>query len=152
MNIVLIGCGTIGRTIVEELTKEGHTLTIIDEDKNKVSKMIEKYDVSGVTGNGASLDILQAAGVKDADLLIATTTSDEINILACLVGEKIGAKHTIARVRRPGYYKQCAILRNELGIDMIVNPEHETAIEIANMINFPSVSKIERFANEVDHY
>ena len=74
MNIVLIGCGTIGRTILEELTKEGHTLTIIDEDKNKVSKMIEKYDVSGVTGNGASLDILQAAGVKDADLLICEST------------------------------------------------------------------------------
>lgn len=147
MNIVLIGCGTIGRTILEELSKEGHTITIIDEDKEKVTKLIEKFDVSGVAGNGASLDILQAAGAKEADLLIATTTSDEINILACLVGEKIGAKRTIARVRRPGYYKQGAILKDELGIDMIVNPEHETAIEIANMINFPSVSKIERFAN-----
>ena len=147
MNIVLIGCGTIGRTILDELSKEGHTITIIDEDKEKIAKLIEKYDVSGVAGNGASLDILQAAGVKNADLVIATTTSDEVNILACLVAEKIGAKHTISRVRSPDYYKQGTILRDELGVDMIVNPEHETAIEIANMINLPSVSKIERFAN-----
>ncbi|MBR3890907.1 MAG: Trk system potassium transporter TrkA [Bacilli bacterium] len=147
MNIVLIGCGTIGRTILEELSKEGHAITIIDEDKEKVTRLIEKFDVSGVAGNGASLDILQEANVKNADLLIATTTSDEINILACLVAEKIGAKHTIARVRSPEYYKQGAILRDELGLDLIVNPEHETAIEIANMINLPSASKIERFAN-----
>ncbi len=146
MRIILIGCGSIGRTILEELVKEKHTITIIDEDKEKLAKLIEKFDVSGVAGNGASLDILQEANVKNADLVIATTTSDEINILACLVAEKIGAKHTIARVRSPYYYKQRAILKDELGIDMIVNPEHETAIEIANMINLPSVSKIERFA------
>lgn len=147
MNIVLIGCGTIGRTILEELNKEGHTITIIDEDKEKVAKLIEKFDVSGVAGNGASLEILQAAGAKNADLLVATTTSDEINILSCLVGEKMGAKHTIARVRKPEYYKQGTIFRDELGIDLIVNPEHEIALEIASMINLPSASKIERFAS-----
>lgn len=146
MKIILIGCGTIGRTILEQLTKEGHTITIIDEDKEKVEKLIEKYDVFGVVGNGASLDIQEEAGVKNSDLVIAITSSDEINILASLVANKIGIENTIARVRNPQYYRQSAIFKEELGLSMIVNPELETANEIANMINLPSIAKIERFA------
>lgn len=146
MKIILIGCGTIGRTILEQLSKEGHTITIIDEDKEKVEKLIEKYDVFGVVGNGASLDIQEEAGVKDADLVIAITSSDEINILSCLVAKKIGTGNTIARVRNPQYYRQSAVLKEELGLSMIVNPELETSTEIANMINLPSIAKIERFA------
>lgn len=146
MKIVLMGCGTIGRTILNELSKDGHTIVIIDEDKEKVSKLIEKYDVFGVVGNSASLEIQEEAGVKEADLVIAITSSDEINILSCLLAQKIGVKNTIARVRNPEYYKQNSILKEELGLSMIVNPELETSTEILNMINLPSTSKIERFA------
>ena len=87
MKIVLIGCGTMGRTVLDELSKENHTITIIDEDKEKIEKLIEKYDINGVVGNGASLEILKEAGVKEADLLIAITSSDEINMLKILLQE-----------------------------------------------------------------
>lgn len=146
MKIVLIGCGTMGRTILEQLSKDEHIITIIDEDKEKIEKIIEKYDISGVVGNGASLEIQQEAGVEDADLVVTITSSDEINILASFVAKKTGAKNTIARVRNPEYYKQSSILKDELGLSMIVNPELETANEIHNMINLPSTNKIERFA------
>lgn len=146
MKIILIGCGTIGRTVLDELSKEGHTITIIDEDRLKVEKLIGKYDVMGIVGNGASLEIQEEAGVKNADLVISITSSDEINILACLVANKIGAESTIARVRNPEYYRQNTILKEELGLSMIVNPELETSTEILNMINLPSIAKIERFA------
>ena len=145
MKIVLNGCGTMGRTVLDELAKEEHTITIIDEDKEKIEKLIEKYDINGVVGNGASLEILKEAGVKDADLFIAITSSDEINMLASLVAKKLGAKDTIARVRNPEYYKQSSILKDELGLSMIVNPELETANEILNMINLPSIDKVDRF-------
>ena len=147
MRMVLIGCGTIGRTILDQLSKEGHTITIIDEDKDKIESLIERYDVFGVIGNGASLDIQEEANVKDADIVMAITSSDEVNILACLVANKIGVEHTIARVRNPEYYKQSAIFKEKLGLSMIVNPEYETANEIYNMINLPSATQIEKFAN-----
>lgn len=146
MKIVLIGCGTVGRTILECLSIDDHIVTIIDEDKEKIERLIEKHDIDGVVGNGASMDILEESGIKSADLVIATTSSDEINVLACLVAKKMGAANTIARVRNPEYYKQSAILKEELGLSMIVNPEHETSTEILNMLNLPSIAKVERFA------
>lgn len=146
MKTVLIGCGTIGRTILEQLAKEEHSIVIIDENKEKVENLIEKYDIAGVVGNGACLDIQEEANVKDADLVIAVTSHDEINIMACLVAKKIGAKHTIARVRNPEYARQSAIFKDEFGLSMIVNPELETSNEILNMINLPSTAKVERFA------
>lgn len=146
MRIIIIGCGTIGRTVIEHLSKEGHTITIIDSDKERVEKLIERFDVMGVVGNGASLDIQQEAGAKNADLVITVTSSDEVNILACLVAKTIGAKNTIARVRNPEYRNQSITMKDELGLSMIVNPEEETAVEILSMINLPSISKIERFA------
>ena len=146
MEIVIIGLGRIGRTILRSLSGEGHDITIIDEDKAKVEQLIEKHDVSGVIGNGASMDIQKEANVKHADLVIALTRSDELNILACLVAKKIGAKNTVARVRNPGYRRQIEVMKDELGIAMVVNPERETANEIFNLINLPSVAQIERFA------
>ena len=147
MRIVIIGLGTIGKTILKSLSGEDHTITIIDEDKEKVESLIEKYDVSGVVGNGACMDIQKEAGVDDADLVIVLTRSDELNILACMVAKKVGAKNTIARVRNPDYRKQIAQMKEDLGIAMIVNPERETANEIFNIINLPSVAQIEHFAN-----
>ena len=146
MKIVIIGLGTIGKTILKNLSDEDHTVTIIDEDKDKIESLIEKYDVFGVVGNGACMDIQNEANVKDADLVIVLTKSDELNILACLVAKKVGAKNTIARVRNPDYRKQIALLKEDLGISMIVNPERETANEIFNLINLPSVAQIEYFA------
>lgn len=146
MKIVIIGLGTIGKTILKSLSGEGHTITIIDEDKNGIESLIEKYDVLGVVGNGASMDIQNEANVKDADLVIALTRSDELNILACLVAKKVGAQNTIARVRNPDYRKQIAEMKDDLGISMVVNPERETANEIFNIINLPSVAQIEHFA------
>lgn len=146
MKIVIIGLGTIGRTVLKSLSGEGHTVTIIDEDKRKIESLIEKYDVFGVVGNGAGMDIQEEAKVRDADLVIILTRSDELNILACLVAKKLGAKNTVARVRNPDYRKQIAEMKDDLGISMIVNPERETAGEIFNLISLPSVAQIEHFA------
>lgn len=146
MKIVIIGLGTIGKTILKNLSGEEHTVTIIDEDKNRIENLIEKYDVMGVVGNGASMDIQNEAGVEDAELVIALTRSDELNILACLVAKKLGAKNTIARVRNPDYRKQIVDMKDDLGISMVVNPERETADEIFNIVNLPSVAQIEHFA------
>ncbi len=146
MRITIIGLGTIGKTILKSLSGEGHAITIIDDDKRTIEELIERYDVLGVVGNGASMDIQKEAGVKESDLVIVLTQSDELNILACLVAKKIGAKNTIARVRNPDYRKQISVMKDDLGIAMVVNPEQETANEIFNIINLPSVNQIEHFA------
>ena len=146
MKITIIGLGTIGKTILKNLSRKGHNITIIDEDKDKIESLIEKYDVSGIVGNGACVDIQKEAGVNDADLAIVLTNSDELNVFACLVAKKIGVKNTIARVRNPDYRKQIMDMKDELGISMIVNPEQDTATEIFNLINLPSIAQVERFA------
>ena len=135
MKIVIIGLGTIGSTILHTLSGEGNTITIIDEDKDKIEKLIEKYDVQGVVGNGASLDIQREAGVADADMTIVLTGSDELNVFACLVAKKLGVRNTVARVRNPEYRRQILEMKDELGIAMIVNPEQDTASEIYQLIN-----------------
>lgn len=146
MKIVIIGLGTIGETILKNLSGEGHTITIIDEDKLTIENLIEKYDVYGIVGNGACIDIQKEAGMQDADLAIVLTNSDELNVFACLVAKKVGVKNTIARVRNPDYRKQIIEMKEALGIAMIVNPEMEMANEIFNIINLPSVAQIEHFA------
>ena len=146
MKITIIGLGTIGRTILRNLSGEGHTITIIDEDKAKIEALIEKYDVFGVVGNGACMDIQMEANVEDSDLAIVLTDSDELNVFACLVAKKLGVKNTIARVRNPDYRKQIMDMKDDLGIAMVVNPEREMADEIFNIISLPSVLSIEHFA------
>ena len=146
MKIVIIGLGTIGKTILKVLSGENHAVTIIDEKKDKIEELIEKYDVSGVVGNGACMDIQTEANVKEADLVIALTDSDELNIFACMVARKVGAKNTIARVRHPDYSRQIAEMREDLGISMLVNPEKDTANEIFNLISLPSIVQVEHFA------
>lgn len=112
-----------------------------------MEELIEKYDVMGVIGNGASLDIQKEAGVKEADLVIALTRNDELNIFACLVAKFLGCTNTVARVRNPDYRRQIGVMKKDLGISMIVNPEKETAREILNLINLPSAARVEYFAN-----
>lgn len=147
MNIVIIGLGTIGKNILKSLSAENHTITIIDECRTKVEELVEKYDVMGVIGNGACLDIQKEAHVNEANLVIALTRNDELNIFACLVAKRLGGKNTAARVRNPDYRRQIMEMKEELGISMIVNPEWETAKEIFNLINLPSAARVEHFAN-----
>lgn len=146
MKIVIIGLGTIGETVLKSIDRDIHTITVIDRHKEKIESVIERYDVFGVVGNGACRDIQEEAGVSDADLVIVLTKSDELNILACLVAKNIGAQNTIARVRNPEYRSQILDMKDYLGISMIVNPEMDTAREIFNLINLPSIAQIERFA------
>ena len=146
MKIVIIGLGTIGKTVLGILAKDGHTVTIIDENRDKVDELISRYDVFGVVGNGACRDIQKEAGIKDADLILALTNSDELNVFACLVAKKSGVKNTVARVRNPAYRKQIMDMKDELGISMIVNPELDTSHEIFNLINLPSIAQVEHFA------
>ena len=146
MKIVIIGLGTIGYNILKSIDRVSHTITVIDQDKEKIESVIEHYDVFGVVGNGACREIQQEAEVGSADLVIVLTKSDELNILACLVAKNIGAKNTIARVRNPEYRSQIMDMKESLGISMIVNPEMDTAREIFNLISLPSIAQIERFA------
>ncbi len=146
MKIVVIGNGSVGDTLVGAICSEGHNVTVIDEDAATVNAVVNKYDVFGVTGNGASIDIQKDAGVPDSDIVIAVSPGDELNLLCCMVAKQLGAKHTIARVRDPRYLKQMSFMSKNLGIDMIVNPEHEAAREAARLIRFPAAMKLEKLA------
>ncbi|MBQ4629064.1 MAG: Trk system potassium transporter TrkA [Clostridia bacterium] len=146
MNIVIMGQGKIGRTLTKVLSKEDHEITVIDINPKTVENMANSYDVMGVVGNGASYNVQLEAGVQKADLIVATTPSDEVNILCCLLAKKIGAKHTIARVRNPEYSNQLYFLKKDLGLSLIVNPELDAASEMFKIISFPSALKLDIFA------
>ena len=133
MRIVIIGLGKIGISILERISKEGHDLCIIDNDANVVNNLVDTYDVLGVSGNGANYDIQMKANVDKADLVVTCTSTDEVNLLACLVAKKIGARHTIARIRNHDYYNQLNMMKEELGLSMIINPEQEAANEIVRI-------------------
>lgn len=146
MNIVIVGDGKVGAALAENLSQEQHNVVVIDRDPKIIEQMVNSYDVMGICGNGASYDIQREAGVNNARLFIAATSSDELNILSCLVAKKIGAAHTIARVRNPEYLKQLPFFKDELGLSMVVNPEYDAANEIAKVLRFPSAINIETFS------
>ena len=146
MKVVVIGNGKVGRSIVEHICEEGHEVVVIDNDSEVIEDVIDEFDVMGVVGNGGSYDVLKEAGVGKADLVVATTASDETNILACLVSQKIGAEATVARVRSYEYSNQLKIIRDGLGITMPINPESETANEITKILNFPEAIRVDSFA------
>jgi len=146
MKIVVIGNGALGDALIDCICNEGHSVTVIDEDSNEVTAVVNKYDVLGVCGNGASVDIQKNADVENADVVISVTNGDELNLLCCMIAKNLGAKHTIARVRDPRYLNQKAFMCNSLGIDMIVNPEFEAAREASRIIRFPVALKLEKFA------
>ncbi len=146
MHIIIIGLGKLGVTMTKQLVSEGHSITVVDTNNDKVSSLVDTYDVMGVWGNGATCETLETAGASKAKLIIAATASDEMNILCCLIAKKMGTENTIARVRNPDYAAQMQFLRNELGISMIVNPEFETANEISRIIRFPSAANLDSFA------
>ena len=147
MKVIVVGDGKVGRTIVGHICNEGHEVIVIDTDQNTIEEIVSQYDVMGLCGNGASYDILKEAQADKADLLIAVTSTDETNILACLIAQKLGAKSTIARVRNVEYSNQTNIFRKDLGIAMTINPEKESANEIMKIVNFPEAIKIDSFAS-----
>lgn len=146
MKIVVIGDGKVGRAIVEQVVKEGHTVIVIDKRPEIINDLVNTYDVMGIVGNGASYITQKNAGVGTANLVVSATSSDETNILSCLVAKKLGAKATIARVRDYDYSKQINLIQNDLGINMVINPELESATEIMNIINFPQAIRVDSFA------
>lgn len=146
MEIFVIGTGKIGQSIIRSATKEGHNITLIDSDHKVINQLIDSFDVMGIVGNGASLEIQKEAGVQNADLVIAVTSSDEVNLLACFLAHKLGVSDTIARVRNPQYLKQLQFMKDDLGLSMSINPEQEAAKTIFRNLALPGALNVETFA------
>jgi len=147
MKIIIVGCGKVGLALAEQLTSEKHDVVVVDLNYNKLRAVTDSIDVMCIEGNGIDSDLLMEAGIKNADLLIATTESDEKNVLCCLVAKKAGNCQTIARVRNPEYIKEIRHIRDELNMAMVLNPDNAAALEIARLIRYPSsVEKCDTFA------
>lgn len=146
MNIIIVGCGKVGQTLAEQLNEEGNNITVVDLSARSVEEVSARCDVMGIVGNGATHTVQEEAGIADADLLIAVTGSDELNLLCCLIAKRAGNCRTIARVKNPIYSAEAAYFKDELGLAMVINPEYATAEEISRVLRFPSAMKIETFA------
>ena len=146
LNIIIVGCGQIGKNLAEQLNEQGNNITVIDFDPATVKELSTKLDIMGVVGNGATHAVQEEAGIENADLLIAVTGSDELNLLCCLIAKRAGNCRTVARVKNPDYSKESDYLKNELGLAMVINPEYAAALEIARILRFPSALKIDTFA------
>ncbi len=146
MNVIIVGGGKVGVSIARQLSEEGHDVTVIDQSEEQVDKISTSLDVICCHGNGATFPALKAAGVESCDLLVAVTGSDELNMFCCMCANKLGAKHTIARIRNPEYSDQLYEMKQDLGLSMFANPERAVAMEIARVLRFPSASRVELFA------
>ena len=146
LNIIIVGGGNVGATITEQLSREGHHITVIDRDPAIVKHISATYDVLGIVGNGSSYKVQIEAGIETADLLIAVTASDELNLLCCTMAKKVGNCASIARVRTPDYSDELGYIRQKLGLSMIINPELEAAREIARLLRLPGALSINSFA------
>ena len=146
MNIIIIGCGKVGTSLAEQLSSEGHDITVIDSRSDVVQRMTNQLDIWGLSGNGASYSVQTEAGLEKADLMIAVTNADEVNLLCCLVAKKAGNCQTIARVRNPIYHREIRYIKEELGLSMVINPELAAAMEIARLLRFPTAIDIDTFA------
>lgn len=146
MRVVVIGGGKVGNKIIEQLSKESHDVTVIEKNPEVIQKINNYLDIACINGNAINYDIQKEAGVDAADIVIGCTSSDEINMFSCLLAKKLGAKHTIARVRNPEYYNQLNYIKDDLGLSMVINPEYVAANEISRILRFPSALKVETFA------
>ena len=146
MNIVLVGVGRMGGEIAIRLADEGHDITVVDNDAERLEQIANTVDAMTLLGNGADYSVLSEAGVADADLLIAVTNEDAVNMLCCLSGKKLGVKNTVARVRTMEYFQQMVFLKDELGLSLVLNPEQAAAAEISRILRFPSAAKVDSFA------
>ena len=147
LKIIIVGCGKVGQTLVDKLTKEGHDITLIDNNPQMIQELTNLYDVMGIVGNGASYSVQMEAGIEDADLIIAVTDSDELNLLCCTVAKRVGNCSAIARVRTPDYSNDSGYLRDQLGLAMIINPELEAAREAARILYLPTALEVSTFAH-----
>ena len=147
LRIIIVGCGKVGRTLTEQLSKEGHDITIIDTNAVRVQETTNLHDVMGIIGNGASYSVQMEAGIEDTDLIIAVTNSDELNLLCCTIATQVGNCAAIARVRNPDYSKEVSYLREKLGHAQIINPELEADKETARMLYLPTALEINTFAH-----
>ncbi len=146
MKIIIIGGGKVGINLARLLSHEEHDITVIDTDRKVIEALVNDYDVIGFCGNGAAFVSQEEARVDKCDAFIAVTGSDELNIMSCMVASRLGAKRTVARVRNTDYSGQLLFMQNKLGVDLLINPEFETALELSRVIEFPAASKIETFA------
>ena len=147
LSIVIVGCGKVGHTLTEQLVQEGHDITIVDTNDRVINDTTEVFDVMGICGNGASLNVLEEAGIEKADMIIAVTGSDELNLLCCTIAKKVGGEiSAIARVRNPDYAEELVYLRQQLGLSMIINPELEAAKQIARVLSRPKALTVSAFA------
>ena len=145
MKIVIAGAGVVGESLCSELSEVGNDVILIEKEEKVLNKIMENYDITGMVGNGASYETLLEAGADSADIFIAATESDELNIISSIIAKKIGAKFTIARVRNPEYSSNMQFVREGLGISLMINPEQETAKSIANKLMFPVALSVENF-------
>ena len=147
MNIIIVGCGKVGSALVERLAGEGHNITLIDKDAAKIQAVTNMYDVMGLVGNGGSYGVQVEAGIDTADLFIAVTDSDELNLLCCTVAKREGKCVTIARVHTPEYSKEAGFLKEKLGLEMIINPEYEAAKVMSRTLSLPMAEEVSSFAH-----
>ena len=145
LKVIIVGNGKVGFSLAEQLVKERYDVTIVDMREESLRKASDALDIMSVKGNGVSIETLGEAGAGEADLLVAATNSDEVNMVCCLTAKHLGAKYTIARIRNPEYSMGFEDLKKDLGIDMIINPENATAIEISRLLRFPPAANIETF-------
>lgn len=146
MKIIIIGNGKVGYTLARQLSVEDHDLVLIDKSADALRNADGVLDVLCMEGSGASIQVLREAGVRDADLVVAVTGSDELNIVCCLIAKKLGARHTVARIRSPEYFKEANLLKREIGVNMIINPEYAAAQEISRLLRVPTAFSVETFA------
>lgn len=147
MKIIIIGAGKVGYTLAENLVAEKNDVTLIDKSIYAIEKIEDNLDAMWIKGNGVSANVLLEAGVENADLLIAVTGSDEINMVCCLTGKKLGVLQTVARIRNPEYADELSLIKDQLGVDFVINPEFAAAEEIARTLGFSSAINVERFAS-----
>lgn len=146
MNIIVIGAGRMGQSLAGRLIEEGHSVTVVDWAHDKIEHISTSYDVMALQGNGADYEVLTEAGAEDADLLLAVTSDDAVNMLCCLTARKLGVGNTVARVRTMEYFRQLVFFKEELGLSLVFNPEHDAAAEISRILRIPSAAKVESFA------
>ena len=146
MKIIIVGCGKVGYAIAQQLTQEKHDITLVDDEPEHLSRADSTLDAMCLNGNGASISVLMEAGVRSADLVIAVTGVDETNLVCCLIAKSLGAQHTVARVRNPDYRRDADMLKREIGLDMVINPDLAAAEEIARILSFPAAISVEPFA------
>ena len=147
MKIIVIGTGKVGTVLTEQLAQEGHQVVAIDHNERKLIALQNSLDVLCLSGNAINRDLLIEAGVEDADLVISATDSDEVNMLCCLLARKLGASHTIARVRKPELADEIEMFSEDMGLSMTINPELYAAQEIFSILRFPGLMSVETFGH-----